>query len=576
MRNLALGDNIIVMPQRPPLPLLARNIELAVFREILVLPLRLDDLNDHDRLSGWIGQSLLGESSPWERASGDSGFAPPSPFAPYKDKSESAFARRQAFAEMAYFHSFIHKLLYQPKSVQRFVHKEKSAIAEIELRASYGAAPWNAYRICLTVERCVLEILADPGIAILTLEVAAGPQSGLWRADDCGEAEGKLSLAEAQSIHDCLRRIYPPFLIETTTEDGLPLAYDTKLFPMAMALRRKVRAETAEAVLPPQPPTAQELQDMVKELRENLRLPYAPWWREILGPLAELGSPFVQVADDRIPSMVFVAVPGPKLVSRDDRIRLCFADGPGREPNYAPGFMAEFENKHRYGRFSHLGAGYYVSSYSFVAIVGSSGFELAVLQEHFRRHYHRMFFIVQAQKAALLMFSNFLSAATGHGPGPIREVRKRFVAFTHGLWFSNVSNQEQARELFELMQARAGNRELYAEVKAESTTAREELTTQAEESQMENALIFNMLIAVLTIFGLPLAYFGTDAAKDICLPFGKTMGVAAIVASFTVIVSGCHAASKQKSLEILHVFYAVALLCLLAAVFFFNLGEVGL
>jgi hypothetical protein len=274
-------------------------------------------------------------------------------------------------------------------------------------------------------------------------------------------------------------------------------------------------------------------------------MPYASWWRKLLAPLLD-DNRFSQVVDDRIPSMVYVGLRHPAKISQSDIVRLCFADHPGKGLPYDNKFKPDFMRDHAYTRFSHEGTTWFASSYTFICVskmskpLNSFSFGQDVIQEHFRRHYAKMFFIVQMQKAALLAFSAYLADAVAQkAQGSsylenIRKVREGFVSFTHRFWFSNVSNQEQARELFKLMQDHSGNPTLFQEVHAESTAAREELAIRAAESQAESAFLFNVLIAVATIIGLPLAYFGTHHAEHSGWPFNWVLAVACGVAAFAV------------------------------------------
>jgi hypothetical protein len=422
------------------------------------------------------------------------------------------YDRQQAYAEQIYFHPFVRRFLFNTGAgapCTHFVRRDEQAITSLQLKTKYGPEELGSYAVELTVERCTLTAIPAVGLVLLVFEVAAPATATLTRTKPQAFASHTgLTLADALSIHDTLRRLFPPYY----TADG----YNGALFPESVEFLSSPSAAAVAAG----GDRLKALQHTALELAtagspEDL---WAPWWESLLQPLlgqreeAQSLPRFRQVVDERIPSMMFVALEKESAVGLGDQRRLCFADGPGSGMGYSEEFLGDFRQRHAYTRFSHWGTTYFLSSYSFTCLAGYSerkGESIArdVLQEHFRRHYMRMFFLVQMQKAALLAYSNWMSNAmqgdSRHYRQSIGNVRVAFIKFTHQTWFSNVSNQEQARELFHEMQRHAGNHELYEEVKAESEAAREELEVAAGKAEANNGFILNIVAALFTVLAFP-------------------------------------------------------------------------
>jgi hypothetical protein len=478
--------------------------------------LRLTRSEDRTWYEKELYSQLLGPGSPWQEAAPDVDLAGPGQAGPDGWNVDH-------YAEQTYFHPFVQRFLFgtgQGAACRHLVRKPDHAITTLSLTARYGGGPGlGRFVINLHVDRCVLTMVSNPGLAILTLEVSATTPEQMKRFSPEAFAGNGLTLADALSVHDVLRRIFPPFFVdpdaakekdpekEKLREKDI---VDTSLFPINVQLKR-----TGIEPIPVQP--HRQLYEDAKTAMAagQLGSVLAPWWKEILGPIAsartERGAPrFEPVSDDRIPSMMFVLTPELRHIGEEDEIRLCFADHPGFGAPYDPQFMAGFREKHAYTRFSHDGTTYYASSYSFCALVAGTAeakndFGRTTLQTHFRRHYYRMFFIVQMQKAALLAFSGWMAESSDD----LAEYRKRilavrecFIRFTHKAWFSNVSNQEQARDLFAFMQRHAGNPELYAEVREESEAGRDELQLAAEQADANNSYVLNILAMLATLLGL--------------------------------------------------------------------------
>ncbi len=122
-----------------------------------------------------------------------------------------------------------------------------------------------------------------------------------------------------------------------------------------------------------------------------------------------------------------------------------------------------------------------------------------------------MFLITHVQRAALLMFSRWMSEAMHKGASlrdssyrnALVDIRRRLAEFTHRYWFSNVSNQEQARDLFDLMLRRTETAVLYREVIDESAMARGEIEQTATERLQAGAIALAAFLAFASILAVP-------------------------------------------------------------------------
>ncbi len=492
----------------------------------------------------------------------------------------AAYSRRWAYAEAAYFHPFVQRFLFggggsaetneQPARPLRLFRRSDIRFLRVEM--GYGVdvvehgSNFAAFRVDLEVERCDLYAVEKPGLLCLLVEIAATAATKVvllrrMRPDDpkldgsverelggsryclTDETRATFTLLEAQALHDGLRRLYPPFFVDF----GPGRRWDITLFPGRVTLLDPNQSCLAEVAL-----EGGAVRELANDLIDYGELPVAPWWETILAPVA-LGrsakerareaaparTPLMrqvrriaaqgkararaprwrQVVDERMPTLVFVAVEDIEAIARSDLVRLCFADHGGAGFPCDEGFLADFEQKHCYDRFRDTGTRYMVSSYSFVAVAGASGgfppkkfsFALDVLQEHVRRHYTYMFLITHVQRAALLMFSRWMSEAMHKGANlsdsryrnDLVDIRSGLAEFTHRYWFSNVSNQEQAREMFDLMQRHAGTAVIYKEVMDESAIARGEIEQTTRERQEAGTIALAAFLAFASILAIP-------------------------------------------------------------------------
>ena len=175
-----------------------------------------------------------------------------------------------------------------------------------------------------------------------------------------------------------------------------------------------------------------------------------------------------QLIDDRIPSMSFIGVDNPGEIHQDDLDRLPAFDVPGLD--YEPAFRGRLRDSFQYTRFRHWGTTYYCNGTSFAVLHGIGDFS-DVLLTHYRRHYTHFGVIAHFQHAALLYFADELAETVkdlAAQPGgddysnpawaepAIRTLPAR-LKFRTRSYFTEVSNQIQGKDLFQLWYRTTGN-----------------------------------------------------------------------------------------------------------------------
>ena len=227
-----------------------------------------------------------------------------------------------------------------------------------------------------------------------------------------------------------------------------------------------------------------------------------------------------QIEYYRMPVMALLAVDDPRAVSRNDYVRLGLVVGPG-DPTalpYSDRHVADFETRHCYDRF-FCEAGTapntrYLACGHALVVVGSarSSFfldrESGVLAQ-FRHQHFMLFLVAHFQKAALLMFSDRLVVALQRleigEPVSVKTFKRAirqnfeiFLRFTHRYWFHEISDQAQARSLFELTAGHLQLDALYDEVKDRIRDMNQYLEADTFRRQA-NTMV---RLTVVTTFGL--------------------------------------------------------------------------
>jgi hypothetical protein len=270
----------------------------------------------------------------------------------------------------------------------------------------------------------------------------------------------------------------------------------------------------------------------------------------------------------RMPVMGYLAVDDPRALTRADFIRLGLVTGAGGEMPYSEAHLGDFEARYCYDRFwcavGRAPHTRYLSCGHALIVVGDarSAFflnaEAGVLGQ-FRHQHFLLFLIAHFQKAALLMFSDRLAEELRRldiaDPNRIRRFKRAirqnfeiFLRFTHRYWFHEVSEQSQARALFQLCAGHLAIDPLYAEVKERISDMNAYLDTDSLRRQA------NMVVklTVVTIFGLigtvATGFLGMNLIAEADSPLGlRLFYLIVVVAGATALTMYTLIKSKRLS-----------------------------
>jgi hypothetical protein len=297
-------------------------------------------------------------------------------------------------------------------------------------------------------------------------------------------------------------------------------------------------------------------------------------WEFILSPLVAYGSEtegplrFRQIEYYRMPSMTYLAVHDLDRVDHATHLRLAHGSAPshGNEPPFAEGFPADFEQRYCYDRFfarqrrpGFTRTRFMSCGHSFTMLV-ETGAPEALCNERgylgqFRHQYFLLFLIAHFHKAALLMLSDRLVAAIKrldpNMPVGMAEFRRRthalhatFMRFTHRYWFTEVSDQPQARDLFALHRKHLGTEAMYADVREEifdMVTYLDSDLLRRQSGSMHRLTVVTILGLIGTtgtgFLGMNLIAEADASLGDKLLYFGATTMVVVSLTALTIAFS---------------------------------------
>lgn len=447
---------------------------------------------------------------------------------------EDVWARFREYQSRAYFHPFVRRFLFDDERVRRFHRRDVRRVG-----VSLGHWLMNDFSLRLDVTRCELALF-QPDIGVLLLEVTN---------------QQPLELTEVELLFDAFRRLYPPY-IDSFSNDGQTV-WKGGHCPLSVVLLggddgKKIvgdrgtycEAESGdgrESVFKPYVDAL--LSDRPQDKLQTS--PLAEHWKTLLAPFDCSGADGTTfrahlLGDDRAPTMSWLAVLDPRLISRGDWVRLCFADDPGISTlPYAADFVAQFEREFCYDRYWYTGTSsswrlidnddspsrIVNSGYAFSYVGCSKDLRFFADERNgahatFRHIYVQLGLIAHFQKAALLSASLRLSELVrrdGSGanillpnPTQVREFYDHFVEFTQSFWFDEISPQEQGRELFEMWREQLRIQPLYNEVRQEIKDLVDYTELRAGERLNRSilwlgglGLILAVLSVAATVFTIP-------------------------------------------------------------------------
>lgn len=417
------------------------------------------------------------------------------------------------YSEFVYFHPFVRDFLYPNRSDVRHAGAaaqnsslrvfRRSDISAVVVEAFVAPdRPNDVYRLDA---RDVELFVFDHGVAILAVHLLRDATDGsAW------------SLAQVLRLQDVIRRLHAPYWAQygaNHVAGHCPVALTIERRPLgAPEVSWTANFGCYTSADDASHPGRQAVREQLRNVTENLEpLPVLPW-RRLMEPLApvttEPPSPdclqYEQIEDERMQVLSYLAVRDPRQVRAGDWVRLATIDDPGRSEcyPYGPAFVrggglrADSFAAYVYDRFwDPIGeppADPYMTStrwlcsgYGFSG-VGSSESPfftdpVSGARAHFRFHYFKLALIAHMHRAALLGFQQRLTdlldaRRDGNATPESRErqfqadlarLQEDFLSFRNHLWFVEVSNQIQARELFELWAHHLNTRALFADVASE-------------------------------------------------------------------------------------------------------------
>lgn len=379
--------------------------------------------------------------------------------------------------------------------------------------------------------------LFDTGVAVFALK--------MQKPDD-----QNLRLCDVLQIQDIFRRIYSPFW---NVEKEEPVA--TGFCPSGARIFNSSRKLLVNCNYRTE---GKAQKGFVDENREPSLVNFWSWlispiqpkkFQQDQMPWFQWGDNFLeftQIHDERTPFMSRIAVADPRKIKQADWMRLVSVDRPGPSNQYpvSPGFPDESFLSYCYDRFwsssdkepscrFEHSTRWLCSGYAFVGVgtteippdeEGNEDYRPFINsygRDHFRHHYFKLGLIAHFHRASLLAFERKLAEAVDalrdgmdnqfkrrEFQLTVQEIEVELSRFRSQFWFTEVSNQIQAQELFDLWSEHLGTRKLFDEVFNEARDASQIVNQWNEQSQAESGqrlglvalafLIVSPLITILT------------------------------------------------------------------------------
>ena len=513
------------------------------FRQVLLWPLRLMPVprSGGTRRHPWQVLKDLGDASPW-RAVVDE----------YTGASEQFHERH--YNEFVTFLPYVQRFLFgEGRDAQgagpSTVDSPMQVFRRHDVRQGRVCLRRGDAPILLDVVHIDLYFFLDVDLVLLNVEVSAD----------------HLSLAQAQELMYRFGRGYPA----GWQADG------QALHCLADAEWLDAQGRTLAQS------DAQQREVFLAHVAQHRAPRIAAHWAFLLQPLVgdfsgQTGDlRFRQIEYYRMPMMAYLALDDPRLLTRNDFIRLGLVTGAaahGAAPEgtlpYAPEHLADFEARYCYDRF-WTGSGaapntrYLCGGHSMV-VVGQAGSEFFTCRDRgvlsqFRHQHFLLFLIAHFQKASLLMFSDKLVEALKDlrvdDIGSVRRFKRAirasfagFLRFTHRYWFHEVAEQAQARALFSLCAGHLGLDALYAEVKERIA----DMNSYLEADSLRRQANTVVRLTVVTIFGLigtvSTGFLGMNLLAEADAPLGtKLLIFGAVFAATLALTFYTMAKSKRLS-----------------------------
>ncbi len=470
------------------------------FRQILLWPLQVMPIREGTQVQKhWEALEQGGQGHPWARL--------------LDELDDPARFTERHYSEFVTFLPYVQRFLYgegrgtgggrgaSPVRVFR-----RSDVAGVRITPREGQAP-----ISLSVDHVDLYFFFDIDVVLLAVEIY-------------GE---NLALREVQDILYRFGRAYPAGWDDHG--QGLHCMHLTEWLDADGRVLATSDLQARGAYL-----------DFVK----THRVPrIASHWAFLLRPLVldhaeEPGAiRYRQLEYHRLPTMAYLAMDDPRSLSRADFVRLGLvtAAGDGDHLPYNERYVADFERRYCFDR-------HWNTSDGMNSRVMCSGHALVVVGEarsprftdpergalsRFQHQYFLLFLIAHFQKASLLMFSdrlvNALNGMEVHNPESVKRFKRAirqtfeiFLRFMHRYWFHDVSDEAQAKALFQMTAAHLGSNALFEEVQDEIGEMSQYLDSDSLRRQANTVVRLTVVTTVGLIGTLTTGLLGVNliAAAD--------------------------------------------------------------
>ncbi len=240
----------------------------------------------------------------------------------------------------------------------------------------------------------------------------------------------------------------------------------------------------------------------------------------------------------RMPSMAYLAVDNPRLLKREDWVRIGLATVmhpddplPGNEPSIKNFVRLYCQDRYWQNSESGPNARFICTGNAFT-VVGDASSEYFRDAERgalaqFRHQHFVIFLIAHVHRASLLIFSEILSdavndlnirnqASVGRFKRRIRANFETFLRFTHRYWFHELSERPHLQALSRLCSRHLRNDSLYDDVRDSIREMSHYLDSDSQRRQSNTVVRLTVITTLGLIATVTTGYFGMNI-----IPFGE-------------------------------------------------------
>ena len=414
---------------------------------------------------------------------------------------------RQNHAEYVYFHDYVRNFLFRVEDDPASARSKSDGVCgESQVRFYRYELETPLVAEVLTFEEKRLSALVlgiymhlfPCGIGVLSIETSNEPDDESWlEKADCRFRRENRIVSDGEDLllfHNMFRRLYPAyyekdridqqmrgneFPLSVTFRDIYGKPFDFRGMEKGVGLSK----DDFERTCFRKTPNSREDRKEPSKHYPTLSARYVTGLVDsFLGAQSGEDMNFSPILDDRMLVYSYVAFDGLDGFHRDDRdidvffSHLLYVDNPAENYRYEPGFTEALLERAGYRRWKHWKTRIGFSRYS--AVFQYDG-HMLFLHRSFVSMYYQMFLLVTYYRARLIRLSDKMSSLSGHIGDEedkaldedlkkkFRHSRKLFVKFMNIEWFTEVTNQDQGIEIFDLMRDAFQLEPMYKEVKEE-------------------------------------------------------------------------------------------------------------